>query len=221
MRRTRGVGAVAAGIVAVAALSGCSGDTGDEAKPASSPPPSSAAPVEEPAVEELEYPATPEGDIDKLAEEKGWMPDESASAYVADICASLPEREGVGSDPAEWLMMQKPDADHAAVLRAGVPLLCPDWSKTVTAALGGDAGRSYSGGTYVVKADPSTDEEAIAPGTYRTTGDLADCYWERTTKAGEIVDNGFATSAREITVTIRASDGQFTSRDCGTWKPVK
>ncbi|MFE4915818.1 hypothetical protein ACFRCX_30400 [Streptomyces sp. NPDC056652] len=210
-----------AGIVAVAALSGCGGGAGDEAELASSPPTSAAAPAEEPTVEEPAYPATPEGEIDKLADEKGWMPDEVASAYVADMCVALPERKGVGSDPAEWLMMQKPDADQAAVLRAGVPKLCPDWSKTVTAALGGKASRSYSGGTYVVTADPGTDEEAIAPGTYRATGDLADCYWERTTKAGGIIDNGFATSAREITVTIRVSDGQFTSRDCGTWKPVK
>ncbi|MFI5634875.1 hypothetical protein ACIA8E_37110 [Streptomyces sp. NPDC051664] len=124
-------------------------------------------------------------------------------------------------NPAEWLMMQKPDEDHAAVLKAGVPKLCPKWSKTVAMALAGEATRSYSGGTYKVKADPGTDADEIAPGTYRAKGELADCYWERTTKAGAIIDNNFATSAQEITVTIRASDGQFTSRDCGVWKPVK
>ncbi|MFF2411872.1 hypothetical protein [Streptomyces sp. NPDC058092] len=218
MRHMRGVGAAVAGIAAAVVLSGCGGDGGDDAKPAASPSVKSSAPAAEPTVEE---PATPEDEIDQLADEKGWMPDESASAYVADICASLPERKGVDSDPAEWLMMQKPDADHAAVLRVGVPKLCPDWSKTVAKALGGEADRSYSGGTYKVKADPGTDDDAIAPGTYRTTGALEDCYWERTSKAGKILDNSFSSSAQEITVTIRATDGQFTTRDCGVWKPVK
>ncbi|MFD7945820.1 hypothetical protein [Streptomyces sp. NPDC059744] len=40
-------------------------------------------------------------------------------------------------------------------------------------------------------------------------------------KAGDVIDNAFATSAQEIMVTIRASDGQFTTWDCGVWKPVK
>ncbi|MGY3676759.1 hypothetical protein [Streptomyces sp. TE33382] len=126
--------------------------------------------------------------------------------------------KGVGSDPAEWLMMRKPDADHAAVLRGGVPILCPEWSATVVEALVGEAARSYSDGTYTVRKKPGTDEDAIGPGRYRAKGDLADCYWERTTKSGGVIDNAFATSAREIAVTIRASDGQFTSRGCGVWK---
>jgi hypothetical protein len=61
----------------------------------------------------------------------------------------------------------------------------------------------------------------IPPGTYHTTEMVADCYWERTTRGGDIIDNQFATAAQRITVTIRASDGSFTSRGCGTWKPVK
>jgi hypothetical protein len=50
---------------------------------------------------------------------------------------------------------------------------------------------------------------------------MDDCYWERTAESGEIIDNSFATSARKITVTIRSSDGQFTSERCAAWKPVK
>ncbi|MFD3337417.1 hypothetical protein ACFWV1_33020 [Streptomyces sp. NPDC058700] len=37
----------------------------------------------------------------------------------------------------------------------------------------------------------------------------------------EFLDNNFATSVRKITVTIRSSDGQFTSEGCEVWKPVK
>ncbi|WP_177204447.1 hypothetical protein [Streptomyces sp. CC53] len=50
---------------------------------------------------------------------------------------------------------------------------------------------------------------------------MENCYWERTAESGDIIDNNFATSARKITVTIRASDGQFTSQECAVWKPVK
>lgn len=78
-------------------------------------------------------------------------------------------------------------------------------------------------GTYVVSSKPATgeDEENFPPGTYRATGKMENCYWERTTESGEIIDNNFATSARSITVTIRSSDGQFTSEGCEVWKPVK
>jgi len=219
MRLMRGVGAVAAGFVAVALVSGCGGDGGDDAKPAaSSPQVSEVAPAPSLTVEE---PPTWEDEIDQEATAKGWMPGESASAYVADICKALPERKEVDDDPAEWLMMRKPTEDEAAVLRMGVPKLCPELMKTVTKALDGKASRSYSDGTYKVKAKPGTADDAIGPGTYRAKGDLADCYWERTSRGGDIIDNSFATSAREITVTIRSSDGQFTTRDCGIWKPVK
>lgn len=158
--------------------------------------------------------------MDQLAEAGGWMPDEVASAYVVDICETLTSLKEMGEDPVEWLTFDRTDADHAAVLKAGVPLLCPEWSKTVTKVLGsGD--RFYSDGTYVVKAKPGADAEAIAPGSYRVSGALEDCYWERTSRSGEILDNAFATSAQDITVTILPSDGQFTARGCGVWKPVK
>ncbi|MFI6653182.1 hypothetical protein ACIBI8_37035 [Streptomyces sp. NPDC050529] len=231
MRLMRGVGVVAVGFAAVAVLSGCGGDTDDGAKPAASPSVSSVAvPEPEPTVEEPEYPATPAGDLDRLADEKGWPYDESlyesASEYVADICESMTAQEGFGTEPGEWLALRT-DSDEADILKAGMPKLCPRWSKVALAALGGDYVRSYSDGTYTVKANPaapdpgSDEDQEIGPGTYRTKGDLEDCYWERTTRSGEIIDNSFATSAQEITVTIRASDGQFTSRDCGSWKLVK
>ncbi|MFB7198291.1 hypothetical protein [Streptomyces sp. NPDC056240] len=53
----------------------------------------------------------------------------------------------------------------------------------------------------MVKANPKergidSDVQGIGPGSYRTTGDLADCYWERTAKSGQIIDNNFAMSAQ-------------------------
>lgn len=49
---------------------------------------------------------------------------------------------------------------------------------------------------------------------------ITDGYWERTSTAGDIIENNFVTSAREVTVTIGAGDGQFTSTRMGTWRPV-
>ncbi|MGW1814131.1 hypothetical protein ACWCQM_11295 [Streptomyces sp. NPDC002125] len=157
--------------------------------------------------------------MDELAAAEGWMPGESTSAYVVDICETLTAQEELGEDPVEWLTLRQEDADHASVLKAGVPILCAEWSKTVRKVLGSGV-RFYSDGTYVVRAKPDPDAEEIAPGAYRVSGALEDCYWERTSRSGEILDNGFATSAQDITVTVLASDGQFTARGCGLWKPV-
>ncbi|GAA2516597.1 hypothetical protein [Streptomyces gobitricini] len=163
---------------------------------------------------------TAEEKVDALAEAEGWLPDEVASAYVADICATLTDQEESGAGAVQWLALGETDAEHAAVLRAGVPLLCPEWSKTVTEVLGAGV-RFYSDGTYRVTAKLGSAVDAIAPGAYRVVGALEDCYWERTSKGGEVLDNGFATSAQNITVTVKASDGQFTARGCGVWKPVE
>ncbi|MGW6455522.1 hypothetical protein ACWF94_06260 [Streptomyces sp. NPDC055078] len=247
MKRVRGVGAAAAGVAVVVVLAGCSGGDGepkseteqsadavwtDEDQWGDTNPPPSSDPLEELAEESADpvYASGPEGDFDKMADEKGWVVDSSlyasASEYVDDICTSMTSQSEVGTEPGEWLATRT-EPDSAVILKAGMPKLCPKWSKVALAALNGDYVRTYSGGTYIVKRkpkdpDPSSDEpQEIAPGTYRTKGDLEDCYWERTTRSGEIIDNNFATSAQVITVTIRASDGQFTSEGCGTWKPVK
>ncbi|MBT2505903.1 hypothetical protein J7I98_08320 [Streptomyces sp. ISL-98] len=111
------------------------------------------------------------------------------------------------------------------MLEAGIPKLCPKWTKTLKQAASGKYERWYGDGECEVRAEPDPDEsddaEFIQPGTYRTRGQLDNCYWERATKAGEIIDNNFANAAREITVTIRPSDGLFKSEGCGIWKPVK
>ncbi|MFD3516350.1 hypothetical protein [Streptomyces sp. NPDC058657] len=231
MRRVRaGVGAVVWAAVVVL-VAGCgSGEPAAEGKASPDPVVSETSP---PAVEaepeEPYYPPTKEGDFDKLADQKGWAVAslyETASAYVADICESMTSQHGHGTEPGGWLA-ERVEGDEPAVLRAGMPKLCPKWSKVALRALDGDYVWTYPDATYVVKAKPkrpdqfSDEQQEIGPGTYRVKGDLADCYWERTSRGGEILDNHFATSGQEITVKIRAGDGQFTSRDCGTWKPVK
>jgi hypothetical protein len=247
MRRIRRVGAAATGVVvAVVLVSGCSGSAdggqGAAGAPAATPavttvpagtstaavPPTDLPfSTEDPyATTEPVFPPGPEGEIDKLAHEKGWEVDEfygSASAFVADMCASLPTSAVDGKSRPQWLAEGSYlDGDGKAVLQAGVPKLCPKWAPVVKQAASGDYDRWFGNGTWVVSSKATADgEQTMPPGTYRAEGEMDGCYWERTSESGEIIDNNFATSARKITVTIRSSDGQFTSERCAVWKPVK
>ena len=63
-------------------------------------------------------------------------------------------------------------------------------STPVPRDLSGKTSRSYSDGTYKVKAKPGTDN-AIGPGTYRAKGDPADRCWERTSFTWSILGNVF------------------------------
>ncbi|MFF7025733.1 hypothetical protein ACFY97_32555 [Streptomyces klenkii] len=169
-----------------------------------------------------DHPPTPDGEIDKLAEARGWAVDPqytSAAAYVRDICESLPVSAVDGASRPQWLAGRL-DGDSRAVLEVGIPKLCPKWTKTLEEAVSGDYEVWFGSGGYEVKAHSKPDADAIAPGTYRTRGDLENCYWERLTKAGDIIDNNFASAAREITVSVQPSDGLFKSEGCGVWKPV-
>ncbi|WNI19187.1 hypothetical protein [Actinacidiphila sp. ITFR-21] len=179
-------------------------------------------------------PATPEEKINTIAEERGWalgstndddsilgLDDsslyDSPAAFVQDICDSLPDQADSG--PAQWLAEnQASTPDEMQILTVGIPLLCPEWTKTVRQAVSGHYPVYIGSGTYKVTSHRADD--TVPPGTYRTTGDLEGCYWERTKADGTIIDNNFATAATRITVTILPSDDLFTSQDCGTWGPV-
>ncbi|MFE5614091.1 hypothetical protein [Streptomyces sp. NPDC056524] len=231
MRSVRGVGMVAAGMAAGLLLAGCGGDGGGDAKAGgtlSAVVPSSTEPWTPspfPTTEEPTYPAGPEGEIDKLADEKGWSyagSYDSASAFVSDMCESLPTSGADGVSRPQWLAEGGYlDGDGKAILQVGIPKMCPKWTATLQQAASGKYDRWFGDGTYVVSSKPVEGEETIPPGTYRSQGKMEDCYWERTSESGDIIDNNFATSARSITVTIRSSDGQFTSEGCEVWKPVR
>ncbi|MFI0929697.1 hypothetical protein ACH4TP_38100 [Streptomyces sp. NPDC021012] len=239
MRQIRRVGAAAAGVLVVAVLgTGCGGGSSDGASAAptvvSETPAVEVTDTELPfstedpyATEEPTYPPGPEGDIDRLADEKGWSTDgayDSASAFVQDMCTSLPTSGVEMSSRPQWLAEgHYLDGDGKAILQAGIPKLCPKWTATLKQAVSGKYERWFGNGTYVVSSKPAKDgeDETIPPGTYQAVGKMDGCYWERTTEGGEIIDNNFATSARRITVTIRSSDGQFTSERCEVWKPVR
>ncbi|MFF2331952.1 hypothetical protein [Streptomyces sp. NPDC058103] len=220
MRLVPGVGTAAACALAVVVMAGCSG--GDATEDAKKPSASPTAVASEEKSEAPEVPATPEEDFDAMAMGSGFYFDGqgigSASDAMKRYCELLGEPELEGMSPAQWLAekeLTKPDGEM--VLQDGVDRFCPARAKTLKAAVDGTYERWFTDGTYEVGAGA----EKIPPGTYRTTGALRDCYWERTSKSGEILDNHFATSAQTVRVTVRAGDGQFTTRSCGSWRPVR
>lgn len=73
-------------------------------------------------------------------------------------------------------------------------------------------------GTYEV--GPDAAHKQIPAGRYQITEPVDGCYWERTSKTGDIIDNDFVTHAQTITVTIKASDGSFTSQECAPWQKI-
>ncbi|MEU1134144.1 hypothetical protein ABZ383_30525, partial [Streptomyces sp. NPDC005900] len=217
-------------------LAGC-GDSGDgEAKRAKVSASASEDSFETalPDQEETEpvYADGPEGVIDKKADEEGWSYDGlygSASEFVSDICESLPSSAKDSSSRPQWLAESGMlDGDGKAILRFGVPKLCPKWKSTVSRAVAGTYERWLSNGDYEITPKPKpldasgeSDVMEAAPGTYRISGDLSDCYWERTSKSGDILDNQFASQARVITVTLNVGE-LFRSEGCaGAWKPVR
>ncbi|MFD0034015.1 hypothetical protein ACFVJK_38455 [Streptomyces sp. NPDC127172] len=134
---------------------------------------------------------------------------------MADEVESVPDQ--AGESVAQALAMRAASEKSSAdALKAGMPVLCQRWTKTLATSLSGHYDRWITDDTYDIGSAPGQ----IPAGTYRTAGDISDCYWERTAANGDVIDNGLATAARSITVHIQESDSTFTSENCGIWTPV-
>jgi hypothetical protein len=132
------------------------------------------------------------------------------SAWVHEVCAELAPTPG--QLPVEQLQTEIGGDDGKMKIAAlGIPLFCSNQQTTLQDLQNGNL--PISAGTLEIGSGPNQ----IKPGTYRTTGSVDDCYWERTRPDGEIIENNFATHAQQITVTIRSTDGSFTSQRCGKW----
>lgn len=150
--------------------------------------------------------------------------DEAIAAQGHQACAfyrgaDLPP-DSFSDDPNEDPPKPASDREIAALFltdefdidQAAVKYLCPNlldewaWAKA-----GISDGNNDVGG-----------KGGIKPGTYRTTDTkVSDCYWERSSSGGNIIANNFVNYASKgVTVTIRSSDGGFTSEGCGSWLPV-
>ncbi|MCP2168121.1 hypothetical protein [Goodfellowiella coeruleoviolacea] len=161
-------------------------------------------------------PQTPEAQLNVLVYQRGLtsIATTEASDDVGWTCRILSSPNDLTKAPAQWLVDEVFGNDRRRQwTELGIPMLCPEHVPVLEQAKSGNYERWYQDGKYVVG-------EEIPPGTYQVTGKVTDCYWERSTKSGEIIDNNFASVASDIKVTIKASDGGFTSQGCGTWKKV-
>lgn len=133
-----------------------------------------------------------------------FVPDETDVGALKTMLGICSESDSASVD--EVLRWQQ-------VVLQGALLLCPNAPHAGLIRAGAE-GTVIQDGRHVVGVD-------MAPGTWRTDGSVSDCYWERSTGGGDIIDNNFINFAPDgATVTVRASDGGFTSDGCGTWTLV-
>lgn len=94
-----------------------------------------------------------------------------------------------------------------------IPVYCPEFNAIVE-----QARTAFDDGNHVV-AD-TVGPGKILPGTYRTEGGVANCYWERHTGAGEILENDFITHAPDgVIVTVYPGEG-LSTQGCNVWVKV-
>ncbi|MFD5881042.1 hypothetical protein [Streptomyces yangpuensis] len=221
MRHAFGVGAAA--LCAAVVLVGCSSEAVKSGEgPAAAPTGTPSGPAAAATSSAAAVPVGPEEEFNSLVLATRFYFDgqgtATAAAAMRRYCDLLGEKELNGLPPAQWLAekeLTKPDGPR--VLGDGVARFCPERGATLKAASEGTYERWFVAGTYEVGSGP----KQLPAGTYVAAGALRDCYWERTSKSGEVLDNRFATSAQEVRVTVRAGDGQFTSRGCGAWRPAR
>jgi hypothetical protein len=85
---------------------------------------------------------------------------------------------------------------------------------TVTAQPAPPAG-TFKDGTWLVNKD-------IKPGQYRSANTSGGCYWARLKSTDGTLDSILANdnASGPAVVTIKPTDGAFTSSRCGEWQPV-
>jgi len=149
------------------------------------------------------YKPTP-NDLAAVELYRQFVPSETTPGALGAMLAICAERFATEEDVLKW---EPPVIQGALLLCGAAPhagLLQARASKAI-----------IDDGTYVIG-------QSMAPGTWSTKPSVRDCYWERTTGAGDIIDNNFVSFAPNgVTVTIRSSDGGFISRGCGVWHKIK
>jgi hypothetical protein len=92
--------------------------------------------------------------------------------------------------------------------KSGTPTVTPNINATSTAAAFAILKQNKGDGNYLVGVD-------IAPGVWRNNGESDSCYWETTTRMGDIIKNYFGDGGG--TAYIGSTNFAFQSKRCGTW----
>jgi hypothetical protein len=124
---------------------------------------------------------------------------------VRRVCEEMASPAGRSSaaEVLDSVVDGKPDV--LKLFQTGIPVWCPNQAGALQDVMDGNI--PLGDGTY----ETGSGHDQIKPGTYQTTGSVDDC----------IIANNFVTHAKTITVTVKASDGSFTTQRCGTWKRTR
>lgn len=138
------------------------------------------------------------------------------------LCADVPNSPASGGFEADWNTWRArvgevlDPGDGVNSLSVRLPIaaryLCPERADDFAALVAG-AIVYFDDGAYEVGED-------IEPGSWITTGDIRDCFWERSRRDGSTVDVDFVTAAREIIVEVEA-DELFTTSGCPPWTRIR
>lgn len=149
--------------------------------------------------------------------------DETAAVAIAYPDEPLPEKVkflwGICAQTANFYQTNGPINENQRIEAAGALMLCPDHPSASIMANGSveqqerDSGLRFGAGVFEVGT-------RIQPGTYRATGDIENCYWERLDSAGEIIDNNFVSAATQVEVTVQPSDFSAHFSGCGEFVKV-
>lgn len=126
-----------------------------------------------------------------------------------EMCASLDHLYATNGalNPAQ-------QAEANAVL-----MLCPDHPGAAIMANGSPeqneriAGVRFGAGVREVGTQ-------IQSGTYRASGQIENCYWERLDASGGTIDNHFVIAATQVEVTVEATDFALNTQNCGEFVKV-
>ncbi|WP_311245419.1 MULTISPECIES: hypothetical protein [unclassified Microbacterium] len=149
--------------------------------------------------------------------------DEIAAVTVAYPEEPLPEKVktlwGICAETSNFYQTNGPINQNQSIEAAGALMLCPDHPSAAIMANGSQEqqernnGLRFGSGVFEVNTK-------IQPGTYRASGDIQNCYWERLDSAGEIIANNFVSAATQVEVTVQASDFSVHFTGCGEFVKV-
>jgi hypothetical protein len=139
--------------------------------------------------------------------------------YTQGAAADTQLREALGTRcPAQLTRLDEMVA--AARANAAATKAAADAKEAKEKAAEARIEKAVKAGTLIADDGSYLVGDEVKAGTWRTVtkGLIEDCYWERTSGSGNIIDNHFGTSTR-MTVTVRSGE-IFKTQDCGDWERV-